>query len=68
MSFEPMVKASCMSDTHSAVEPTTLAGYTEAMTRALQAAGVDPEEVLRQAHVEHVRSNDPMLRITPTRI
>ncbi len=52
----------------SVVEPTTLATYTEAITRALEAAGVDPVEVLREARVEHVRSNDPLLRITDSDI
>lgn len=49
-------------------EPTTLAGYTDAITRALEAAGADPVEVLREARVERVRSNDPMLRITDSDI
>ncbi|MGL4565794.1 MAG: AraC family transcriptional regulator ligand-binding domain-containing protein, partial [Halioglobus sp.] len=49
-------------------EPTTLAGYTQAIALALEAAGADPVAVLREAHVEHVRSNDPMLRITDSDI
>jgi len=49
-------------------EPTTLAGYTQAIALALEAAGADPVEVLRAAQVEHVRSNDPMLRITDSDI
>jgi AraC-like DNA-binding protein len=57
-----------VSQSSSFVEPTTLAGYTEAITRALEAAGVDPEAVLREAHVQRVRSNDPMLRITDSDI
>lgn len=50
------------------VEPTTLAGYTQAITCALEAAGADPVEVLREAQVEQVHSNDPMLRITDSEI
>lgn len=57
-----------MSRPRSSAEPTTLAGYTEAITRALEAAGADPVEILRDAHVERVRSNDPMLRITDSDI
>ncbi|MCB1709113.1 MAG: AraC family transcriptional regulator ligand-binding domain-containing protein [Halioglobus sp.] len=57
-----------MSEVRTRVEPTTLAGYTEAITRALEAAGADPVAVLRQAHVARVRSNDPMLRITDSDI
>lgn len=57
-----------MSEAKKAGEPTTVAGYTEAIARALEAAGVDPEEVLREAHVERVRSNDPMVRITDSDI
>jgi len=53
-----------MSQVRTPVQATTIAGYTEAITRALEAAGVDPQEVLLEAHVERVRSNDPMLRIT----
>jgi AraC-like DNA-binding protein len=50
------------------VEPTTLAGYTEAIKRALEAAGVEPQQVFEHAHVEQVRSNDPLLRITDSQI
>lgn len=57
-----------MSRNGMSAEPTTLAGYTEAITRALQAAGANPDEVLREAQVERVRSNDPMLRITDSDI
>jgi AraC-like DNA-binding protein len=49
-------------------EPTTVAGYTDAIARALEAAGVDPAEILRDAHVDRVRSNDPMVRITDSDI
>jgi len=51
-----------------AIEPTTVAGYTDAIARALEAAGVDPEGVLRDAHVHRVRSNDPLVRITDSDI
>lgn len=57
-----------MSRASTSAEPTTLAGYTEAITRALESAGVDPAEVLRGAGVELVRSNDPLLRITDSEI
>lgn len=57
-----------MSQVMTFAEPTTLAGYTEAITRALEAAGIDSAEVLRGAHVARVRSNDPMLRITDSEI
>ena len=57
-----------MSQPVSYSEPTTLAGYTQAIALALEAAGADPAEILREAHVEHVRSNDPMLRITDSDI
>ena len=57
-----------MSQGPTSTEPTTLAAYTEAITRALEAAGADPIEILRDAHVERVRSNDPLLRITDSDI
>jgi AraC-like DNA-binding protein len=57
-----------MAEWHSIDEPTTIAAYTEAIVRALELKGVDPLEVLREADVERVRSNDPMLRITDTNI
>lgn len=49
-------------------EPTTVATYTAAITRALEVAGVDPVDILRQAQVAHVRSIDPLLRITDSDI
>lgn len=58
----------CMSRALSSAEPTTLAAYTEAITRALEAAGVDAVEILHGAHVERVRSTDPLLRITDSDI
>ena len=57
-----------MSRTRTTAEPTTLAAYTEAITRALEAVGADPVGILRDAHVERVRSNDPLLRITDSDI
>lgn len=45
-------------------EFSTLAVYTEAIVRALEAAGVDPAQVMQAAQVERVRSNDPLLRIS----
>lgn len=71
--MEPSRRLHCwqrpgMSRTDTQSEPTTLAGYTEAITRALEGAGADPVGVLREAQVERVRSNDPMLRITDSEI
>lgn len=43
--------------------PSTTAVYTDAIVRALEAAGVDPHLVMQDAQVERVRSNDPLLRI-----
>ncbi len=45
-------------------EPTTTAVYTDAIVRALEVAGIDPQQVLLDAQVERVRSNDPLLRIS----
>ena len=57
-----------MTESKALAEPTTVAGYTEAIARALNAAGVEPAEVLREAGVDRVRSNDPMVRITDSDI
>ena len=45
-------------------QATTIAVYIEAIARALEARGIDPQEALRGVDVERVRANDPMLRIT----
>ncbi len=57
-----------MTESKVLAEPTTVAGYTEAIARALEAAGVDPDAVLREARVDRVRTNDPMVRITDSDI
>ena len=57
-----------MTDFKPQFEPTTIAGYTEAIARALGAAGVEPAAVLSAAQVDPVRSNDPLLRITDSDI
>ncbi len=57
-----------MSHFKSQYEPTTIAGYTEAIARALVAAGVEPAAVLGAARANPVRSNDPLLRITDSDI
>jgi len=49
-------------------ESTTVGAYTEAIARALEMEGVDPAAVLSAAHVERIRRNDPMLRITESDI
>lgn len=46
------------------VEPTTVAIYTQLITRALEVAGVDPDLVFSAARVTSVHSNDPMQRIS----
>lgn len=45
-------------------QATTIAVYIEAIARALEARGIDPQEALRGVDVERVRANDPLLRIT----
>lgn len=57
-----------MTESSNLLEPTTVAAYTQAIIAALEAAGVDSQEVLHQAHFDHVRGNDPMLRITDSDI
>ena len=52
----------------SLTEPTTIAAYVEAITRALAASGVDPNEVLREIYVSRIRSNDPLVRITDSTV
>jgi AraC-like DNA-binding protein len=69
LAFEPGGKIRTgMTESKALAEPTTVAGYTDAIARALEAAGVDPEKVLREAHVDRVCSNDPMVRITDSDI
>jgi len=52
----------------SLTEPTTIAAYVEAITRALQARGVDPGEVLREIELSRIRGNDPLVRITDSTV
>jgi AraC-like DNA-binding protein len=52
-----------MRDITKPVGPSTTAVYTDAIMRALEVAGVDPQLVMQDAQVERVRSNDPLLRI-----
>ena len=49
-------------------EPTTIAAYVEAITRALEARGVDPGEVLREIDVSRIRNNDPLVRISDSTV
>ena len=53
---------------HSLTEPTTIAAYVEAITRALEARGVDPDEVLREIDVSRIRNNDPLVRVTDSTV
>ena len=46
------------------VEPSTLAVYTDAIVRALEAYGADTTQLLQSAQLDRVRSNDPLLRIS----
>lgn len=46
------------------IEPSTVAIYTDAIVRALDAAGADTSQIMQLARVDRVRSNDPLLRIT----
>ncbi len=52
----------------SLAEPTTIAAYVEAITRALQSSGVDPDEVLREIEVSRIHGNDPLVRITDSTV
>lgn len=52
----------------SLIEPTTVAAYVEAITRALQARGADPDEVLREIDVLRIHGNDPLVRITDSTV
>jgi hypothetical protein len=52
----------------SLAEPTTVAAYVEAITRALQARGADPDEVLREIDVLRIHGNDPLVRITDSTV
>ncbi|MBK6280666.1 MAG: AraC family transcriptional regulator [Gammaproteobacteria bacterium] len=52
----------------SLTEPTTVAAYVEAITRALQARGADPDEVLREIDVSRIHGNDPLVRITDSTV
>jgi len=46
------------------IEPSTVAVYTDAIVRALDAAGADTAQVMQLAQVDRTRSNDPLLRIS----